>query len=57
MIRSTKKAEGHSLRVVHPDAAGIDIGSREHYVAVDPASNDKSVKSFGCTSVVAWALL
>ena len=23
------------LEVVHRDAAGIDIGSREHYVAVD----------------------
>jgi hypothetical protein len=26
-----------SLEVVHPDAAGIDIGNEAHYVAVPPA--------------------
>jgi hypothetical protein len=31
-IRSDKPG----LEVVHRDAAGIDIGSREHYVAVGP---------------------
>ena len=30
-----KKAE--PLQVVHPDSAGIDVGKRKHYVAVDPS--------------------
>lgn len=33
------------LPIVNPYAAGIDIGSREHWVAVD--QNKENVKSFG----------
>lgn len=36
------------LEVVHRDAAGIDIGSREHYVAVGPDRDAKPVRAFGC---------
>jgi len=36
------------LDVVHRDAAGIDIGSREHYVAVGPDRDPDPVRSFGC---------
>ena len=36
------------LEVVHRDAAGIDIGSREHYVAVGPERDAEPVRSFGC---------
>lgn len=36
------------LEVVHPDAAGIDIGSREHYVAVGPDRDTEPVRVFGC---------
>jgi transposase len=36
------------LEVVHRDAAGIDIGSREHYVAVGPDRDPNSVQVFGC---------
>jgi len=36
------------LDVVHRDAAGIDIGSREHYVAVAPNRSSKPVQVFGC---------
>jgi len=36
------------LRIVHPDAGGIDVGSRQHYVAV-PADRDREpVRCFGC---------
>src|SRR5271155_5059029 len=48
MGNSTRIREGNALRVVHPDAAGIDIGSREHYVAVGPDAS--SVRSFGCAT-------
>ena len=36
------------LDVVHRDAAGIDIGSREHYVAVGPDRDGEPVRVFGC---------
>jgi transposase len=40
---------GHpGLEVVHRDAAGIDIGSEQHYVAVGPDRDVAPVRSFGC---------
>src|SRR6266851_9469055 len=39
-----------SLEVVHPDAAGIDIGNESHYVAVPPTRDNESVRRFGCTT-------
>ena len=38
------------MEVVHPHAAGIDIGSREHYVAVDPRVSSSSMRTFGCAT-------
>lgn len=35
------------LPVLHPDAAGIDIGAEEIYVAVPPDRAEHSVRSFG----------
>jgi transposase len=34
--------------VVHPNAAGIDIGSQEHYVAVPANRASQTVQRFGC---------
>lgn len=34
--------------VVHPNAAGIDIGAEQSYVAVPPDRDDQPVRSFGC---------
>lgn len=34
--------------MVHPDAAGIDIGNAAHYVAVPPDRDAEPVRSFGC---------
>ena len=45
--RSTRSAP---LHVVHPHAAGIDIGSRTHYVAVAHDRDPKPVRNFGCTT-------
>jgi len=39
------------LEVVHRDAAGIDIGSREHYAAVGPDRDAQPVRNFGCFTV------
>lgn len=33
--------------VLYPDAAGIDIASKVHYVAVNPARDSQPVRSFG----------
>lgn len=36
------------LQVVHPKAAGIDVGNDEHWVAVPPDLDREPVQSFGC---------
>jgi transposase len=36
------------LEVVHPDAAGIDIGNESHYVAVRPDRDPEPVRRFAC---------
>jgi transposase len=36
------------LSVVHPQAAGIDVGNEEHYVAVPPSMDGEPVRKFGC---------
>ncbi|MBK5255210.1 MAG: IS110 family transposase [Vicinamibacteria bacterium] len=41
---------GQSLKVVNPNAAGIDIGSRVHYVAVPEGRGARAVESFGCVT-------
>lgn len=43
MVRKTKKQR---LTIVHPCCAGIDIGSRERWVAVDPERCDQPVRCF-----------
>src|SRR6202171_6465186 len=45
-----------SLEVVHPDAAGIDIGNESHYVAVPPTRDGQPVRRFGCTTAELKAL-
>jgi transposase len=39
------KKEKMALDVVNPHAAGIDVGSRSHYVAI--GQRDEDVKEFG----------
>src|ERR1700730_9453655 len=43
------QSEDLSLEIVHPDAAGIDIGNETHYVAVPPTRDSQPVRRFGCT--------
>src|ERR1700736_563721 len=49
MIRKMQ-SEDLSLEVLHPDAAGIDIGNESHYVAVPPTRDREPVRRFGCTT-------
>jgi hypothetical protein len=44
------QSEDLSLEVVHPDAAGVDIGNESHYVAVPPTRDNQPVRRFGCTT-------
>ena len=48
-MKKNSKA-GQSLKVVNPNAAGIDIGSRVHYVAVPEDRGSRAVESFGCVT-------
>ena len=41
-----KKKSG--FPVLYPNAAGIDISSREHFVAVNPSIDDHPIRAFGC---------
>jgi transposase len=49
MIRKIQ-SEDLSLEMVHPDAAGIDIGNESHYVAVPQTRDSQPVRRFGCTT-------
>lgn len=43
-----KKKQATAFPVLYPNAAGIDIASKEHYVAVNPEKCSESIRSFGC---------
>jgi transposase len=36
------------LTIVHPNAAGIDVGNKSHFVAVPPDRDANPVREFGC---------
>ena len=40
--------KGSSFPIVNNDAAGIDIGSEEHWVAVPEDRDENPVRPFGC---------
>src|SRR5512140_2845766 len=42
------KVDWKALDVVHPDAAGIDIGGSEHWVALSPDRDEQPVRRFDC---------
>jgi transposase len=51
--RKQKKKKIHlndQWEKVNPDAAGIDIGSRDHYACVPPGRQPESVRRFGTTT-------
>lgn len=47
---TTKRSVDEGFPLVRPNAAGLDVGSREHYVAVPPGRDSRSVRHFGCTT-------
>jgi transposase len=42
------QSEDPGLEVVHPQAAGIDVGNSSHYVAVRPERDEEPVRRFDC---------
>ncbi len=48
MDQKTKHNQSSSLRIVNPDAAGIDIGAKSHFVAVPEGRDKDTVKEFEC---------
>jgi hypothetical protein len=42
------QSENPGLEVVHPHAAGIDVGNSAHYVAVRPDRDPQPVRRFEC---------
>jgi len=43
-----KRVNWQALDVVHPEAAGIDVGGSEHWVAINPERDPEPVRRFGC---------
>ncbi|MEJ7610298.1 MAG: IS110 family transposase [Ferruginibacter sp.] len=41
------KQKKNVFPVLQPDAAGIDISSKEHFIAVNPERDDKPIRCFG----------
>jgi transposase len=49
--RRTRGKAKRGLRVIRPNVAGIDLGSREHYVSCPPTSRgEPNVRPFGTTT-------
>ena len=44
------QSDSLTLEVMHPNAAGIDIGNESHYVAVPPDRDSQPVRHLGCTT-------
>lgn len=54
--KAKTKANIDTFPIMHPNAAGIDISSKEHYVAVNPIIWDEPIRSFGSFTEDLYAL-
>ena len=48
--RISSSSQDSQLNVINPNTAGIDLGSREHWVCVPPESTNNNIRPFGCTT-------
>ncbi len=46
--RKNKKTRARSFPIINPNAAGIDVGSAEHWVAVPEDRDEQPVRKFAC---------
>ena len=44
------KGDWKALEIVHPHAAGIDIGGSQHWVAINPERDEQPVRCFDCVT-------
>lgn len=59
--KKTKKIKINEFSLLHPNAAGIDVSSKDHVVAVPPDRDKEPVRTFGCFSsdleaIAVWLL-
>jgi transposase len=54
--KKSKKRGSAKFSQVNPDAAGIDIGSGTHYVAVPEDRDKEPIRSFGCLTIDLYRL-
>ena len=55
MVRSKKSRKkslhrSQELNIINPHTAGIDLGSREHWVCVPLEATESNIRCFGCTT-------
>src|SRR6266699_1592115 len=60
-IQRKLEADDPELQIVHPDAAGIDVGSASHFVSVPAGRDAQAVREFGSWTedlrrMAAWLL-
>jgi len=48
MAKQASKKRDRKIKQLNPNAAGIDIGSQKHYVAVPSDRDNEPVRNFGC---------
>jgi len=48
MAKQASNKRDRTIRQLNPNAAGIDIGSQKHYVAVPTDRDNEPVRNFGC---------
>src|SRR5680860_1916651 len=44
----SKKIKINEFTIVYPNAAGIDVSSKEYVIAVPPDRDKEPIKTFGC---------
>jgi hypothetical protein len=54
--QTAKNRAAQSLTMMEPNAAGVDIGSTEHWVAVSPDRDEQSVRKFGTFTCDLYAI-
>ncbi|MCF6352486.1 MAG: IS110 family transposase [Cyclobacteriaceae bacterium] len=47
-VIKSKKVKINEFTILHPNAAGIDVSSKDHVVALPPDRDKQTVRTFGC---------
>ena len=55
--KQRSKSKEPELKVINQDAAGIDLGSREHWACVPSRATESNIRCFGCSTPQLRALV